>query len=907
MIHKAVRISLIASVALSALTGAVAQAQDGDVLVMRRAIAEAKGNAETPSPTPTDPEAPDTDPTPTPTPTPSNPNAEWRASVLSLDTGGIQDASSQWANVTVGTERCWDSATQKILGNQECEGKPSDPLLGVKTVPAAVYPGIRGIYLNIDSIAALMPALVNRDSFCSSSYTLDGSRYGVRCDSNPGDISIVRVPTAVDFSEDNDPHSGTVGITFTSYQCRDTATGEVTSVPQCSALPGTPNLQLEAGYSIALRTMAFDASQIEAIAPTVTGGTDLCTKRLKVTVGGQAQNWKASCDPAEIEEHYEKYATYISAVTQSYPFNGNYQASTGSAGVRCLDTDTGEDAADQSKCTYLSNPSSIGLLTFPSVDNPSNRTIVVTREDILAQAPRIENLDSWCLSNVNVTVDGANVKWRVRCNPAALNEAYESYIYQVIKDTQPLPETSYKARLYTPGCRNLDNGQEIALSFCDTLSDSYRPGQIIEIPVLGVSHELRTIALDRDTIDSLFSSANVNFCNTSANIYRSGTSGSADVWKLRCGLDEIAEVYEKRYRRAAAPSFPPHPSDTTISLRRYDDYCWDTSVDGLATDQSKCEYITTSPAEYSSTPIPAIFSAGMRRIWIDKEAFDVAYPHVSIGDPCRTAVTVQRIGSARTDSWLTTCDLNDIDEDRYERRHIGVYTPYASKTDTTVSFRRANRICWDKEDNKEVIASVCDYLPSSNSPEDSSSDPIPAVFSESLRKVWIDKEAFDSAYPWYDKGTICNMSINVYRYGSSGSSDSWRTTCDRDDADPERYYRVADRIAPPGILAQYPRVPFTQLNLRVLTTICMDKKTGGPAADQATCDYLPASYGPMVNTYFSIPAIANSEIKTITIQQSDILAIHPGADLISICPNKTVNVLRPGTTNTSDPWKTDCQ
>lgn len=909
MIRNAVRISLIASVALSALAGAAAQAQDGDVLVMRRAIVEAKGSAEAPAPTPTDPEAPGTDPTPapTPTPTPSNPNAEWRASALSLVAGGIQDASSQWANVTVGSERCWDSSTQEIVGNEECEGKPADPLLGVKTVPAAVYPGIRGIYLNIDSIAALMPALVNRDSFCSSSYTLDGSKYGVRCDSNPGDISIVRVPTAVDFSEDNDPHSGTVGITFTSYQCRDTATGEVTSVPQCSALPGTPDLQLEAGYSIPLRTMAFDASQIEAIAPTVTSGTSLCTKRLKVAVDGQVQNWKASCDPSEIEEHYEKYATYISAVNQSYPFNGNYQASTGSAGVRCLDTETGEDAADQSKCTYLSNPPSIGLLTFPSVDNPSNRTVVVTREDILAQSPRIENLDSWCMSSVNVNVEGSNSKWRVRCDPAALNDTYESYIWQIQRPTQAMPEANLEIRLSTPGCRNLDNGQEISLTFCDTLPDAYRSGQTVTVPVLGVSSELRTIALDRETIDSVFASANTNLCNTSVNIYRSGTSGSSDSWKLRCGLNEIAEVYERRYRRVAGPNPYPNANDTTISLKRYDSICWDTAADILAEDQSKCDFITTSPENNSSTPIPAIYSEGMRRVWFDKDAFDEAYPHVSIGDPCNLGIRVYRSVGTNNDIWTTTCDLKDIDEDRYERRHtrIIIPSPYNSKDDTTISFRRSTPTCWDKEAGEAVDSSICEFLPSSNSPQDYSSTPVPAIFNADLRKIWVDEEAFREAYPWVETD-VCNYNANVYRNGSSGTNDNWKTTCDREEIDSDRYYREADLLFPPNGSYQ-PRNPFTEINLRVYTIKCMDRKTGGPAADPKTCDYLPASHGPALYDYFKIPAITDSATKTVTIQTDDIYALHPNANLLYICPNRSVSVYRPGTTSSSDQWKIDCQ
>ena len=920
-----IRSLLLCGAALSTFQGTAALAQSTDVVVMRRVLDGTKivtdntGPAPTapvvsptPTPTPVASATPAPTPAPTPQPTPEasqNPNTSWKASNLFLRSGGVPSIDAKWASISVENEVCWDSSISRAVSTTECTGKPRDPLVGAKTVPVAVFPTIRGIYLDVGDLAGIMPALSNLKSLCSSTYTLAGAGYGVRCTSDPASLDVVRVPLTAGIAPNNDPTTGITNVTFTSYECRDARTGERSDAPKCTGLPNTDDLQLETTHSVALRTFVIDAAEISARAPTVTGADKLCSTSAAVKVAGTSQSWKVRCDPAEIAEHYEKYATTASSVLQSYPFpNSQYQISTASAGVKCHDTSTGLDALDQSKCAFLTNPASVGLLSFASGSNPDNRTVVVTRDTILAQSPRIANLDAFCKSQVTVSTNGTNASWRMRCDPAALNEAFDSYVFNGAFITQELPTANMTYQVSTPKCRSLSTGEDVTTSFCDSLPDKYVTVQKIPVPILGTSRELRTIAIDPDEYRNLLNNQNLNYCSSSVAIYRTGTSGSTDSWFVRCGADELKEVYERRHTTLSG-NVTPYPKvgqATTIAFRRNSEICWNTEKNAIETNTSKCSYITNSPVLYSSTDIPATFSDQLRRVLVNTDDVKKAYPW-NTTNPCNQLVYVERSNSTTADGWRTVCNPDEVNPDNYERRYSTIAQPDSvSFDDTTVSFRRNGMYCWNKKISVNEDAGLCEYL--TNSPANLSSTPIPAIFNSELRRVWIDKNAFDAAYPWFVlnvSNNPCSYTLNVKRPNST-STDAWKTTCNKDDVDSSRYYSIATQVYPPSATARYPDVTSTVLQLRVGSINCVDKTTG-QNVDTTTCAYLNAEKGPKAGEYFSIPSSTNTSLYQVTIKKSDVLAAHPNTTLVYICNNTSVSMYATAARTSTTTYKIVCQ
>ena len=114
------------------------------------------------------------------------------------------------------------------------------------------------------------------------------------------------------------------------------------------------------------------------------------------------------------------------------------------------------------------------FLSFAERSKPENKTVVVDKAQILAQAPKLANLDTFCLSSATVRLNGSNQTWRVRCDPAELDVAYESYV-KILLPVSTVSTASTSASLRQPedlrgyllfrvpndnstGCRDLATG-----------------------------------------------------------------------------------------------------------------------------------------------------------------------------------------------------------------------------------------------------------------------------------------------------------------------------------------------------------------------------------------------------------------------------------------------------------------
>lgn len=806
----------IITIAACIVVPSAAQAQqssDDDVIVMRRVIAPPNENTN-PNPSPgtdpgdvdpgTDPEDPDPiDPDPEPDP---NAVGEWRATTLSADR--VTSSTAITTNVIIGGERCFDVQSGQEIGEASCAGKPRDPLVGSRQVSVLVSAPLRTVFADVDDIVALMPKLANLENFCASKINVTGTGFfhSLRCDSDPQNIEYARVPRTVSF-ENGRVDSPEIGIQLTSFYCVRASTGEEVSIPGCSALPAPEKFTIPIQQSRALRTFYFDSADLGDRVPTATNVPALCQGTASIR-DANLQSWKSRCDLADIAEHYEKYATLVSPVVQAHPFAANtYQVTTASAGVRCLDTSTGEDALDQSKCAWIGNPDSVGILSLPSLSNTENRTVVVLEQDLLARAPKLENLDSFCVSEANVTVSGANQKWRVRCNPAALNVRFETYVTKLIPDNSTSTQQNsvlqnedlkgyLRTRVTSFGCREIETGQDVDATNCSGLADAHFINQRFTLGVVGQSKELRTLVVSVANLENIaplmVNSMRVgDTCNSTVNLRRADSPSNFYTWKVRCDPTELGEHYERRTPTIAAPSnssYYSRPGSNSIFIRTIGSDCFDTKSGQLATDSSKCEFISKGLTSGSYVELPAQQSINLRTIYVSIQDLQRAFPYATnISSYCSSTNNYKVFRSDTspfTDDWKVRCDPSEIEE-HYERRVTMIGGPNNNSFRDrdpiidSLSVRNSVVTCYDTKNNREAVDQTkCEYLsgPTTAAPE--SYFRVKARGNSSNKTFEIDRNDIMRQRPYVDIDSFCSyIRFNIYRPGTSNTTDTWTGAC----------------------------------------------------------------------------------------------------------------------------------
>lgn len=791
------RIALF-SASMMAITVSTTALAAQDVVVMRRIVAEPKGAPTPPDPTPPVTPAPGPTPSPTPDPTPMpTGNGEWRATTLNAK--NLDSTSATTAIINVGGEKCFDIDNGEELDASSCAEKPRDAIAGERVVTALVSVPLKTVFVDVDDLVSLMPKIANLDAFCASSTRVSSSNYAVQCDSNPETLQYTRVPISIRTSTGSLSDQA-IRITVYNTACMEAATGEVVDIPGCTSLPATKPFDIPAAFSEPLRTLVIDRTDLEQRLPYVTNMDSLCTSTTNIATPEGNRSYKVRCDPAEIEMHYEKQPTIVSSVTQNFPFeNGAYQVSTQSSGIRCFDTRTNEEAADQTKCAWLPNPAYAGILSLTSKSNIDNKTVVINPEELTAIAPKIKNLDAFCSSSATVRRNSLNETWRVRCNDSDLTVAFETYIKSLAalstnstsagasNSRQYSGSGTYKYAVSSVGCRDLHSGIEVNTSNCSSLLSQDKINDIKTVSVISESINLRTIAVSKAEIEAISPEAAAvsNVCKRTVYIW---VGNNFQIWDLTCDESQTLEHYEQANIRITPPQ-----STTTRGIQgsglahlRVGGYdCMDTSTSPSVkmANTDKCLYFPF-PQVSSTSEFPAIYRQDLRTVYISRNDILARYPNiVNIDELCsRNDYDVLRPTSSYTDDWKLRCDRREV-EGTYERKasliHPAAHTAnYPKNPFSEVQFRIETITCYRKETGLIALDQTkCDYV--DDGPKRYGYFTVPASMDAINKVVTVNRSDIFSQHPLANLSYLCadNRKIKVIRPTSTSATDDWSLVC----------------------------------------------------------------------------------------------------------------------------------
>jgi hypothetical protein len=861
--------ALIALTAATMLSG-IAQAQD--VVVMRRPIAPPNRMLEGVN-------APST-PTPTPTPTASPTPADTATYKLVVRTLGdpfnyYTSGTSRYANavvpanevtVAVSDTSCVNASDGNVVSVTKCRGMGGPSINDRSTLPAQMDADLRAVYVTRAALQGIDPAIgsAELDRMCNSSIVIGPSgstqTWKLSCDPKSvvnsyerfvyglGDPFNYFASSAVRYAN-TQPSGTTVKLAVVDARCWDNATNAYASdQSRCTNLvkgyKATDRVTVGAAYSQNLRTIAISKAEVLSLLPHYTQSVNtgdlnqMCNSSLAIgTSAGGTVNYKLRCDPAEVSEHYERFAYGLGDpfnyyATSSARYQNQSPAATtvniALADVRCWDTATNAYASDQSKCTYLPTGANVyDLVNVPATFSQNLRTIAIDKADILAKLPHYtqgvntSDLNNLCNSTVTVgTSAGGTANYKLRCDPKEVAETYERFVYGVgdpfnyyassATRYQNPSTTGTTLKLAASDVRCWDTATKAYAS--DQSKCTYLPTGVNVYDVFTVaatiSQNLRTVAIDKAEVlaklphytQGVNTGDLNNLCNGS--VYFGTASNGVVSYKLRCSPADVAEHYERfayglgdpfnYYANSAQRYQNPSPTATTVNIAVSDARCWDTDTDGYASDQSKCTYLQTGINTNDLVNVSATISQNLRTIAISKAEVLAKLPHyttkVNTGDLNNLCTSDLRIGtSSGTTSYKLRCDPAEVSE-HYERYVYAWGDPYSyfktvgdrfknpSSTATSVVLAAADVRCWDTTAKAYAAdQSKCTYLPTGpNAPDQYT---VAATFDSTARTITMLRSDLQALSPNMTNAYLNAVCSATTQVGTSGTTVSYSNKC----------------------------------------------------------------------------------------------------------------------------------
>ena len=632
----------------AALAGpAWADTRTTDIVVMRKVMpyvnsADApKGTMPTPTPGTTPTPTPGGTPTPTPSATPT-PTPTSGAKTVYVPTGAIfVSASASKAQVTL---------TTAVMGLQ-CQSSQGAPLpiyscdassahatgYGTIVVSSQASSGLRVIVINPAELKQQVPTISDTSvaSLCSSSASIDGVTWKLRCDPallrdhyrKAATYAYLETPTLPAPTANKPNYAGSLNYYIDSmYQCIDTDTGKVTDATWCSGKTGgATSLAVSATYAPAYRTVVIDRQSILSKEPYISNMDSVCSDaRTFPVTGGNPEGWRISCNPADITDRYISVPTTAKGmsvyppttfdkiayrggpdVTGDLPLNVTY------AGLYCRDTTTGQTATSTlCKDTWRFND-----VRVPATFSTSLRTIVIDYNDVLKVGPEISN--TICATTTTVvaqdkdhtyTLDGIRFfDYKVSCDREALRNHYRiAVVGPIVESTVSWSNGNFSQlsinRSKNTSCIDTDTGSPaLDQSRCANIAASNIDNAMV--PAVYEPQLLLAYVNWNDVLKVAPEATNKAFFCSGGSAFRSKEMDKN--YKITCNPDDI----RLHYKKVATTADKPTLYTTTYFNQSEADYvlnqavstagvvtCIDTDTNAPAKDPNACANVK-DPAE----------------------------------------------------------------------------------------------------------------------------------------------------------------------------------------------------------------------------------------------------------------------------------------------------------------------
>lgn len=859
---------------------------------------------------------------------------------------------------------CRDLKTgQAATDATKCQYLPNNASVGQFGIPVTGDPNFRTFLINPQDVLARAPEVTNIASLCSGSVTVpvtNGTSEVWKLSCTPDDIagSFRKVATTASlvtypYSRNGGYSTGTPDYadalsmsTLTGAQCVNADTGLEANSAKCLYVPNPPSVAqftIPMTVSARFRLVVIDPADILKFAPTVTNARALCglTFNFNLFIGYGNEVWKFTCDRSDIAGTFARYgkSVYVTGdpSTSGYALNGvaNYAAVSQVSTLLnygCRNTDTSQDA-DLAKCAYVPNPTSVAAFAVPVTVSAQTRKVLIDYRDVLKIAPEASDAQALCTRKFSMytSYSGSDPGWSYTCDPADVRVHYARYAKSVYMTRDPETGgyalsgdanyvTSVSAStLLNYGCRDMDNGQDAAVSNC---TYSANPASMASFSLAAtVSAQTKKVLIDyREVLKVAPEVVDAQaLCTRKFSMY-TRFSGSDPGWSYTCNPDDV-RVHYVRYGKSVYVTRDPESGGyayageanfgTAISVSTLLKYgCRDTD-NGQDADAANCA-LSANPSSVISTNIPVTVSPQTKKVLIDYQAVLKFAPEVTDAQAlCTRTFSMYTRFSGSDAGWSYTCNPEDV-RTHYVRFAKSVYVTrdpesqyyaYTSEADlagSSVVSTLLNYGCRDTDTGQEVATSKCVYTANTSS---MSSFSIAGTVSPRTRKVLIDyRDVLKIAPEVSDAQAICNRTFSMYtRY--AGSDAGWSYTCNASDIR-QHYARYGKAATITGVNSSVQpttgRDNFASV-IGASTLVgygCRDTDTGDAVAT-SLCVYMP---NPSSVSSFNVPVTVSPQNRTILVDAAEFLKVAP--DLTnpqSVCSG-TIRMTVTNNTNYSGNW-----
>ena len=788
----------------------MAQAQNaGDVLVMRRAIAQPTGQV-------TIPPSPDF----------------VRVPLKVKDSGETTYALNGTLKLEVEEVGCRITDGSIIVDQDACAIGQGPRIGDIINFTAKMDPDLKAYYVSREQYGQILPAFSQQgiDALCSGTAVISGTEFSGSCDPAAVVNTYARYIYAL-----NDPYGQQVVQNTASASelnfyignvgCMSTQTGSVVSDSNCNGISKSPNTgethAMPATFVPELREVYLDEADVTGMNPPVAGilarsQSSFCTTPSIPTIRVDGQTWKVRCGEPESPGDYKR-------VVQSFydPMNAGVARTpnvSDSGSLRlvvnstlCFDT---EGNSVSGKCDYLpEGPNLYDIVSIPATYVADLREVYVDWADIEEASGQANSLvanrirDDACSGKyVTIKVDHQGIigDWDFRCGTPDTPSNYTRTVIRFNDPTTfgaaanrvPNDATSNDLKLvvHSTGC--LDSSGNNVLDKCDYLPEGPSVYDIVSVPATYVA-DLREVYVNRTDLEAsagnfgTYASSRPILGNSTLNDACKGryfslqatNGGPKTTWDFRCGTPDDPSNYTRTAHRLYDPitlgsDRTPNDSESgSLRMVVHSIGCLDKDGNSVA---DKCHYLPDGPAVYDILTIPATYVPELREVYVNRE--DVQAVSVNsnpilvnyyLNDACQgNKVTIGAMKDGSRLNWDFRCGPPD-DPSKYEMRAQTLRDPRdygdARSTNmdpnaTELGLAVGGVLCVDKSTGTATTTSKCSYLSGNVKTQDILW--MPAVFDAVAKTITIDPDVFrtlghDTNLDYNHNSLMCARNITI--------------------------------------------------------------------------------------------------------------------------------------------------
>ena len=798
------RVMIAALLCASSAVPVMAQAQDGDVLVMRRAIAQPTGKV-------TIPPSPDF----------------VRVPLKVKDSGVTTYALNGTLKLEIEEVGCRITDGSIIIDEATCAIGQGPQVGDIINFTAKMDPDLKAYYVPREQYEEILPAFSQQaiDALCSGSALVSGSAFSGSCDPEAVVNTYAKFINALDdpisrSMPQNVSSSDVLNFYVSSVGCYSTQTGSVVSPSTCANITKSPAEihAIPATYIPQLREVFLDTADIDSMSPAPAiilkkNLSTFCTSTdPKIRVDNQ--DWVVRCgEPDDPSDYKRTVVTFndpmmFGSMTDRIPNNstsGEFRMVVQSTG--CLDQSGNEVTG---KCDFLtSGPNIYDIVTIPATYIPNLREIYVNQADLVAAAGqdnpvivtrRIADACTGKYTKIKVIHEGVASDWSFNCGEPDDSSDYKR---TVVKFNDPMmfgpmtnriPNNSssgeFRMVVQSTGC--LDQSGNEVTGKCDYLPEGPSLYDQVTVPAVYVT-DLRELYVDRNDIEAaagnfgpyastrpiMGNKTLTDACNGNGFNVQVMGEGSSNEWTFHCGMADDPANYTRTARQLFDPvnfgseRTPNDPDSGVLRMVVRAIGCLDKADNEVL---GKCNYLPDGPDVYDFLSVPATYVPELRKVYIDRADIETmaVNPNPLIVNYALADACVNGKISFRADGmdWGFRCGAAE-DPDNFEMKAQALRDPrdYGSARNTNMDpnatklgLAVASTVCLDKSTNSTTDTSTCAYLPGRVSAQDILW--MPAVFDASAKTITIDPEAFralghETSLDYNHNSIMCGRNITI--------------------------------------------------------------------------------------------------------------------------------------------------